>query len=581
MDLKLFTYELARRYTLDSEGTMELADGVTDKVLGWIRARDIDRLASPHDHIPDAYFCQDQTRFLRQIAAFFKKNEAFSSADGERNAELGFIQAEEWCSETNTRLDAFYGDHGETPVHLQRLIYRVQRKIAEVLGEFDDFIPVIPDEIKVTSGATATRPRRESEPYKKLRIRNLPCTDRATPYLSALYRYYGYENFTFRVVDENRVTTVLKNYKTMRTIACEPEGNLCLQLAFDGYVKRRLQKYGVDLSNQFKNQDLARVGSISDDLATIDLVSASNTLAYNAVAFSLPFDWFRFLDDIRSPKGRGFGKVFRYSMFSSMGNGATFTLETLIFACIVMACTNRSDWACYGDDLVVPKDALDDVLDLLQFFGFRINQEKSFVHGKFRESCGCDWFDGMDVTPFYVKFSNTMKIELCHLVNGLATISHPGGLVWEFLRDYVEKEDLLLVPFNESSISGVWVDPQTAYARKLIQFPKKQKDDQPYFMSQVYKAQVPGSKAKPVETIQTLSLWYFYSRAIRETEKLERGRDPSRFWREVRVSSMRTSSVSHHTHRYVRKWVSWRVPAQATPVHLYWWTDFLLRRETQ
>jgi len=39
----------------------------------------------------------------------------------------------------------------------------------------------------------------------------------------------------------------------------------------------------------------------------------------------------------------------------------------------------------------------------LKAFAFKVNAHKSFWNGKFRESCGMDAFDGVDVTPVYIR----------------------------------------------------------------------------------------------------------------------------------------------------------------------------------
>ena len=88
-----------------------------------------------------------------------------------------------------------------------------------------------------------------------------------------------------------------------------------------------------------------------------------------------------------------------------MGNGFTFPLETLIFwALTASACEGDVDSvSVYGDDIICPRERADDVIDTLTMCGFKINLEKSFVEGPFRESCGCDYYKGIDIRPFYKK----------------------------------------------------------------------------------------------------------------------------------------------------------------------------------
>jgi hypothetical protein len=91
-----------------------------------------------------------------------------------------------------------------------------------------------------------------------------------------------------------------------------------------------------------------------------------------------------------------------------MGNGYTFPLQTLLFYSLAsLACkmsnVGSSQVSVYGDDVIVPPEAFDTFLRLLNLFGFEPNSEKSFGSGPFRESCGKDYFDGKDCQPLYLK----------------------------------------------------------------------------------------------------------------------------------------------------------------------------------
>jgi hypothetical protein len=87
-----------------------------------------------------------------------------------------------------------------------------------------------------------------------------------------------------------------------------------------------------------------------------------------------------------------------------MGNGYTFPLETLIFWGLAAACCDRdSDATVYGDDIIIPSDRFELLAEILRYAGFILNVGKSFHVGPFRESCGKDYFKGIDVRPFYAK----------------------------------------------------------------------------------------------------------------------------------------------------------------------------------
>jgi hypothetical protein len=48
----------------------------------------------------------------------------------------------------------------------------------------------------------------------------------------------------------------------------------------------------------------------------------------------------------------------------------------------------------FGDDMIVPLDAWPLVCDMLSALGLKVNTDKTFGTGKFRESCGVDAYDG-------------------------------------------------------------------------------------------------------------------------------------------------------------------------------------------
>ncbi len=92
-----------------------------------------------------------------------------------------------------------------------------------------------------------------------------------------------------------------------------------------------------------------------------------------------------------------------------MGNGYTFELESLIFWAIAqqVCCANvvETDKSVlvYGDDLVIRSEVCPELLRRLWQAGFTPNAGKTFYSGPYRESCGKHYYQGMDITPFYVR----------------------------------------------------------------------------------------------------------------------------------------------------------------------------------
>lgn len=230
-------------------------------------------------------------------------------------------------------------------------------------------------------------------------------------------------------VSYNKVAFVPKTAKTNRSIAVEPLLNSFLQKGIDMHLRGKLRRFGHNLADQSKNCRLAQIGSKEgydgdpNPLCTIDLKMASDSLSMNIVKSLLPPDWFTLLNNVRSPSYvLNAGEPKRYEKFCSMGNGFCFPLETLIFASLAYACDADfmgRPWAVYGDDIVLQRRAALQLVPLLEHVGFRVNEDKTFIWGPFRESCGADYFGGENVRPYTLAFLPDSHRELIKMANGI------------------------------------------------------------------------------------------------------------------------------------------------------------------
>lgn len=228
-----------------------------------------------------------------------------------------------------------------------------------------------------------------------------------------------------RCIRGNRFTTVPKNAKTHRGIGIEPGNNVVLQLALGSVLTDRLTALGwcKDLQTEV-NKTMAREASITGRYATIDLKAASDTISYELVKYLLPDRWFNTLAMLRSPETFISGQWVELEKFSSMGNGYTFELETLIFYAITRAFADvvglNTEVHVFGDDIIVRGEALLlGFTEILSFCGFTINSEKSFYSTGFNESCGGDFLRGIDVRPYFLKEIPQNAFEWFGLVNGI------------------------------------------------------------------------------------------------------------------------------------------------------------------
>lgn len=213
----------------------------------------------------------------------------------------------------------------------------------------------------------------------------------------------------FQVVPGNRVEFVPKKTDEARTIALEPSMNVLLQLGVDGLIRKNLLSFGIDINDQTINQCLAKKGSIDNSLSTLDLKGASDNISIVIIEKLFPYEWAKYLLDIRSDSGvLPDGRTIRYEKLSSMGNGYTFAVETLIFAACVYAIDTSSEFGVtshvYGDDIICPTEHVDALISLLNLCGFLVNEEKSFFLPTFtRESCGADYYRGENIRPVFLK----------------------------------------------------------------------------------------------------------------------------------------------------------------------------------
>jgi hypothetical protein len=422
------------------------------------------------------------------LASFLRKWKGLETGiDTEEVAIQKFSASEETCNATNKRLLCKTEDPYRS--RAEAILHSASRKISAMLGPFE--LRKVLNRCEWTAGATLEIPKRQSFVDTKLTQLPITVTRQALPYIRLEIESDGrwFEAMTgifpegsysllpccFEVVRGNRITTVPKDSSTDRVIAVEPRANIFLQKGVGNYMRSRLKRFRVDLSKQEINQSWAHL-ALELDLCTIDLSSASDTIALELVYQLLPVDWAIYLDSIRSPYGSTQERTFKYEKFSSMGNGFTFELESMIFFAICEAvqdtCASRDDWrltSVYGDDIIVPKWCYAEVVECLRYCGFEVNASKSYADGLFYESCGKHYFDSEDVTPIYQK-ELLDEIEAMRCGNRLMrwstrySSSIPQNS-WHILRRTFRLLSECQIPEDAEGDDG-WVVPKTYRFRK-------------------------------------------------------------------------------------------------------------------
>lgn len=414
-----------------------LSTPVSLKAAILLRTGEWDQLAEMHVE-PAQY--SDPDRYWRDAMAsslLRKLVDLPTSVDRKANAIRTFRECEDQCYRSNFRLYPYIDpcSYRIDSYGVLDVIHRAQKFIGDVLGPCPDIV-----DGRFGPGATyGDRGRLTTVPDKMSSVPTL--THEAWsfhfPWSGTLWaEACSASNREVAFVPGNRFTTVPKDCLKDRGIAIEPSVNVFFQLSYGKIIRNRLKSAGINLADgQDIHRQLACEASIKGHLATLDLSNASDTICKNLVKLLLPPRWFSVLDDLRSHKTLIDGKWVLLEKFSSMGNGFTFELETLIFLGLIMGLGFHDvipgdSLFVYGDDIIVPTSHSKDVIALLEFFGLTVNTRKSFVSGPFRESCGGDYFMGVDVRPLFLKESPNEPQQLISFANGLNRASKSDSRRW-------------------------------------------------------------------------------------------------------------------------------------------------------
>jgi len=447
------------------------------------------------------------TDFKNAYAAtsYLSKSRFLNTSFNKRDVALAkFAEAESACALINRRGYRILDFHpGAEWIHNEAV-----RKIDRLLGEFE------PEEM-VSLGnwgpGNTILTKRDTSSVNKFRNEN-GTTRPLYDLMGGLYAlvYPTWDLSKQQIQNSSKVVTVPKNSKTDRTIAIEPGLNLWFQKAIGSMIRRRLRRVGIDLNNQSHNQRLSKMASKFGHLATIDLKAASDTIAIKTVESLLPARWFNVLDILRSRSYVLNGVVSRYEKFSSMGNGFTFELESLIFWALSSACCNylrltNPIVSVYGDDIIIPVEAVSLLQITLAFYGFSVNEQKSFSSGPFRESCGAHWYEGKDVKPIFLKedivtesdiYKAANSIRRYSIIKGLSFCDRRFKFCWHLLVKMVRKPCMIsegygdggfIVNFDEAMPVKARHGVEGYFARSLVTVPiSYQSDDHAVLLARLH-----------------------------------------------------------------------------------------------
>jgi len=190
-------------------------------------------------------------------------------------------------------------------------------------------------------------------------------------------------------------------------------------------------------------------------VATIDLKNASDRISLKVVKYLLPPWLFRYIEQSRSAMTLGLDdNYYLIEKVSSMGNGFTFELMSLILYAISRSFSTEA--SVFGDDIIVPNDVADLLLDDLQRGGFNPNYEKTHIRDSYRESCGAHYLDGHGYVESYdFRYPENIAdvITTCNKLSRLANI-YPSfrSLFVEVYR----ATPATLYAENPCKVTGAW-----------------------------------------------------------------------------------------------------------------------------
>jgi hypothetical protein len=445
-----------KRPALSSDKAMDLPNDFTPQLVHRIKQL---RSSVKTDYLQSQFLTKYVSRDT--LSPLIRRNSAISKwlateRENEATADRLLITPLEY----NILPRVAYGDFVEFCRDLTRDIIGETPSDTALLGVF-------------SGGASTSRPRTRSYPATKY-LGEAHVTSRALELFHLAREGTIFDDLvasgqlSFKEVPGNVMFTVPKNATIDRPACKEPDINMLMQKGLGAEISRLLLRHtGINLNDQSINRSLAHEGSVTNSLATLDLSSASDSVTTELVYTFLPEIWYSTLDSVRSHVTVIDGEEHRNHMFSSMGNGFTFELESLLFYVLAKATAyftgTRGVISVYGDDIICPSGMSQQLAWVLSWFGFTTNSDKTFHDGPFRESCGGHYHNGLDITPFYLKADIETLPDLIHVANQLRKWAYIEGTsvldpevedIWLWIKSYIP--------------SNLWGGVDTSYKYQLV-----------------------------------------------------------------------------------------------------------------
>jgi hypothetical protein len=407
----------------------------------------------------------DAISAVQQLTQLFGKMLLPCSSERERRAMERFIQCESEVKDSHSKITPHMWSDFE---RMSGLLFR------DFFSRVDSDIyhgKIVP---KHGPGSTAERTSSNGKYSSRLWTERLNQEFPVMDFLVPSYSLFDEVEDSVDLADPGseipvRVISVPKTLKTPRIIAIEPTPMQYMQQSIlESFVLHLRESNDflyrmIGFDDQTPNQRLALKGSRDGSLATLDLSEASDRVSNQHVRHLLHRHPHlrRGVDACRSRKADVPGKgVIRLAKFASMGSALCFPIEAMTFLVTVFLGIEAEQGytmtrarirelshqvRVYGDDIIIPTGYADPVVRMLESFGFLVNESKSFWTGRFRESCGKEYYSGQDVSP--IKFRREFPSSLGHVQELVSLVS---------FRNLLYEKGLWITAFKlDSKISKV------------------------------------------------------------------------------------------------------------------------------
>jgi len=370
--------------------------GIPPTIPDWLKP--LWDIAIPEHGVRDG----EALGYLRTLLGFGYKAERAPTNEQLQKAQQGFEEANQDVGFWNS---VFKSTEAPGPMFRE-----ARRLVSKVIS------PIHWHEIVPSYGPGAVFPRR------------IPCEkgkfDVYTP-IEELYPYdsnfncvhlIGYDDLT----SSNHIThdkivcnmvAVPKDSRGPRLICVHPSEAIWIQQGQRALLEQAIERSPltcgrINFRDQGVNGQLAMSSSVDREYCTLDLKEASDRIGLALVEYLFGTHASKFLTCTRASEVRLLDdRQVALHMFAPMGNCLTFPVESLVFWSLVRAGilskhgVNCAEVYVFGDDIVFPTKYYDGAISGLIRCGLIPNYGKTFRKGLFRESCGVDAFDGIDVTP--------------------------------------------------------------------------------------------------------------------------------------------------------------------------------------